>query len=186
MWSASRLAPGWTECDHVVMIDGPVVPASDPRAENLELRKEAYTMALYVAVCLIAALIAMPEGDEALVIGIIWGITIGLALAHLFAFRVSARLVGAGRVRSEDLMSAAAQLLGAAAVGVLATIPAVLVPRSVELLAVELTLAAFIACAGYLVARIGGSSRVRAVLYAVIVLALAVAIALIKNGLAGH
>lgn len=156
------------------------------RRSVLELRKEAYTMALYVAVCLIAALIAMPEGEEGHVIGIVWGITIGLALAHFFAFRVSARLVGAGRVRSEDFKAAAVQLLGAAVVGLLATISALLFPESVELVAVELVLAAFIACVGYAVARVGGASPARAVISALIVLVIAVAIALIKNGLAGH
>lgn len=63
--------------------------------QGRELR-EALTMALYVAVCLLAASIAVGGGDghpeEVNVIAAIWGITIGLALAHLFAFRVSARL----------------------------------------------------------------------------------------------
>ena len=92
----------------------------------VELRNEALTMALYVAICLLAALIALPEkrAGDLPVIGIIWGVSVGLALAHWFAFRVSARLIGAGRVRGHDLESAAAQLLGAGAVAVLAT-PAV-------------------------------------------------------------
>jgi hypothetical protein len=38
-------------------------------------------MALYVAICLLAAFAALPEtGVHAHVIGIIWGVTIGLAL----------------------------------------------------------------------------------------------------------
>ncbi|HLT95304.1 MAG TPA: hypothetical protein VK070_00810, partial [Acidimicrobiia bacterium] len=62
----------------------------------LEWRREAFTMAFYVAVCLIAALAVV--GDEASVpiLGIIWGSTVGLALAHLFAFRLAARVVGGG------------------------------------------------------------------------------------------
>ena len=60
------------------------------------MRREVLTMELYVAVCLLAASIAVGGGDghpeEVNVIAAIWGITIGLALAHLFAFRVSARL----------------------------------------------------------------------------------------------
>src|SRR5512145_2782577 len=100
-------------------------PAAEPTADPehvVELRKEAYTMALYVAICLLAALIALPGAGAAgvHVIGIIWGVSVGLALAHWFAFRVSARLIGAGRVRGHDLESAAAQLLGAGAVAVLA------------------------------------------------------------------
>src|SRR3712207_7841341 len=38
------------------------------------------------------------------------GVTLGLALAHWFAFRVSARLVGAGKIRRHDVASASAQL----------------------------------------------------------------------------
>lgn len=55
-------------------------------------------MALYVAVCLLAALIALPDrgAGHAPAFGVIWGVTVGLALAHWFAFRVSARLGLAG------------------------------------------------------------------------------------------
>jgi hypothetical protein len=72
-------------------------------------------MALYVAICLLAAFAALPETDaHARVIGIIWGVTVGLALAHWFAFRVSARMVGVGSVRPHDVESAGVQLVGAA------------------------------------------------------------------------
>ena len=39
-------------------------------------------MALYVAICLLAALAAVPEGGQAhaRVLGIVWGVTVGLAL----------------------------------------------------------------------------------------------------------
>jgi hypothetical protein len=96
-------------------------------------------MALYVAICLLAAFAALPETDaHARVIGIIWGVTVGLALAHWFAFRVSARMVGAGSLRPHDVESAGAQLAGAAGVALLASIPVVLFPASVELELVEL------------------------------------------------
>jgi hypothetical protein len=77
-------------------------------------------MALYVAICLLAAFAALPEtGAHAHAMGIIWGVTIGLAVAHWFAFRVSARLVGAGSIRPNDMASAGAQLAGAAGVALL-------------------------------------------------------------------
>ena len=144
-------------------------------------------MALYVAICLLAAFAALPETDaHARVIGIIWGVTVGLALTHWFAFRVSARMVGAGSLRPHDAESAGAQLAGAAGVALLASIPVVLFPASVELELVEFLLAAFIAVVGFAVARGGGATRARAMVYAVLVLVIAVAIALVKNGLAGH
>ena len=93
------------------MADGPAPPPPDGGEHLLELRKEAFTMALYVAICLLAALIALPERavEHTSVLGVIWGITLGLAIAHWFAFRVSARLLGAGAVRQSDLESAGAR-----------------------------------------------------------------------------
>ena len=58
-------------------------------------------MSLYVAIVLLAALMVVPDSSghgDVQVLGLVWGTTIGLALAHLFAFRVSARLVSEGRI----------------------------------------------------------------------------------------
>jgi hypothetical protein len=154
----------------------------------VELRKEAYTMALYVAICLLGALVALPTHQESdgVVIAIIWGVTVGLAMAHWFAFRVSATLVGDGKLRRHDLNLGSAQLVGAAVVALLASIPVLISPTSAELEAAELTLAAFIGVIGFAVARSGGANRLRAIFYATLVLGVAVAIALIKNALVGH
>lgn len=169
------------------MSDAPAAEQAGHHEGVVELRKEAYTMALYVAICLLAALIALPEpGVGVDVAGIIWGVTIGLAVAHWFAFRVSARLVGAGRVHQHDLESAGAQLAGAATVAILASIPVILFAEDSELLLVELVLAGFIAVVGFAVARGSGAGRARATIYALLVLVLAVAIAVLKNVLAGH
>jgi len=116
----------------------------------------------------------------------VWGTTLGLALAHWFAFRVSSRLVASGSVRRQDAAAAAAQLAGAAAVGLLATIAVLLFPDSAELDVVRLVLAALIALVGYAVARGAGASPARSMVYAVSILVIASAVALIKNVLAGH
>jgi predicted membrane protein len=63
--------------------------ASSDESEAVELRKEAWVMALYVAVCLLAALSAVAEkasDGHVRAIGIVWGTTVGLTLAHVFAF----------------------------------------------------------------------------------------------------
>jgi hypothetical protein len=154
----------------------------------VEARKEAYTMALYVAVCLLAALTAMAEQADAGhvdVFKVIWGTTVGLALAHLFAFRVSARLVAAGTIRRQDAESAAAQLAGALVV-VLATVPVLVLPGPSELDVVRDLLAAFVAAVGYAVARNAGAGRGRAAAYAATILIVAVTIAVLKNVLSGH
>ena len=72
-------------------------------------------MALYVAVCLLAALIALGEDADhghVRAFGLVWGTTLGLALAHAFAFRVSARLASGGQFGRSDAQIVLAQLAG--------------------------------------------------------------------------
>lgn len=144
-------------------------------------------MALYVAICLLAALIAVPEDDvETHVYKLIWGVTIGLAVVHWFAFRLSAQLVGEGRVGAADSAIGGAQLGGAAAVALAATIPALILEGDAEYAVVEGVLCAIVAVIGFAVAREGHAGRVRSALYAATVVLVAIAIAVAKNALAGH
>jgi len=156
---------------------------------RLELRKEAWVMALYVAVCLLAALSAVAEhaGDgHVRALGLIWGTTIGLTLAHVFAFRVSARLIAEGEIRPDDRDATVAQLIGATAVAVIATIPVLLLPATAEFDVVRWELAVLIALVGYVVAKSSGAGRTRSLVYGAVLLITAVAIALTKNVLSGH
>ncbi|WP_051551801.1 hypothetical protein [Nocardioides sp. URHA0020] len=156
--------------------------------QRVERRREANTMALYIAICLLAALTALPDSKDlhAHGLGIVWGITLGLAVAHWFAFWMATRMVSAGEFDRESLGLAAAQLTGAAAVAVLASIPLLVLPDSIELNATELWLSAFVAVVGYLSMRWGGTSRVKATAYAGAVLLAAVVIVELKNWLAGY
>jgi VIT1/CCC1 family predicted Fe2+/Mn2+ transporter len=159
------------------------------RRVDVDARREAYTMALYVSVCLLAALSAVAERTDAGqvdVFKITWGTTIGLAVAHWFAFRVSARLVAAGELGRHEVHTAAAQLVGALAVAVLVTVPVVLLPATAELDVVRLVLAGFVAAIGYAVARNSGASMRRSAIYAASILVIALAIAVLKNVLSGH
>ncbi len=168
---------------------------TDPVAEahdadyRAHLATEAITMALYVAVCLLAALIALGDrADEQHVraIGLVWGTTIGLALAHLFAFRLAARWIAGGTLTERDSAAAVAQLAGAAFVAALATVPIVLFGASVEFDLVRLMLAGLVGGAGFGVARTGGASVARSVLVGISVLLVALAVAVAKNFLGGH
>lgn len=145
-------------------------------------------MALYVAVCLLAALALVPAHDVAAfgVYHVIWGTTVGLALAHWFAFRLSARLVGEGTVHRHDVEISVVQFGGAVVVAVLATVPALLVDESAELDAVRLVVAGFIAVVGFAVASTSGASRLRSSIYAIGTLIAALVVAGVKNTLAGH
>ena len=180
-------------------LNGPTVSATGAATDDhveveghtfrQELRKEGTTMSLYVAVALLAALMAVSNttGHHVVeVLGIVWGTTIGLTLAHLFAFRVSSRLVSDGRIHPHDAKIAAAQLAGSALVALLCTIPILLFAESAELDAVRLALAGYVAIVGYMVASANGSPRGRSTVYAGAVLVVALAIAVFKNVLGGH
>ena len=146
-------------------------------------------MALYVSVCLLAATAVIAESADrghVEVLGLVWGTTVGLALAHLFAFRVSARLIGSGTVDEHDLRISGAQLVGAFAVAVLCTVPVLILSPTSELDVVRLVLAALIGLVAYLTARSGARSRTTSLVYAAFVLAVALTIAVIKYVLAGH
>ena len=55
------------------MVEVPAAGSSERHEQLVELSEEAFTMALYVAICLLAAFAALPEtGVHAHVIGIIW------------------------------------------------------------------------------------------------------------------
>jgi hypothetical protein len=156
---------------------------------HAHLATEALTMALYVAVCLLAALIALGDRAEehhVRAIALVWGTTIGLALAHLFAFRLAAKWISGGTLTEKDTAAALAQLAGAAGVAVIATIPIVLFGPSIEFDLVRLVLALLIGGAGFGAARSAGASTVRAALAGVSVLAVAVAVAVAKNYFSGH
>ncbi|MGO4256744.1 hypothetical protein [Marmoricola sp. RAF53] len=168
------------------MTPAPVEKPERHEERIVELRREGYTMALYVAICLLAAGAAAPEDHPPQTLGIIWGVTLGLALAHWFAFRVSTRLVGSGAVDRSDLELGGAQLGGAIAVAVLATIPVLLCPESYEFEAAGLLLALFVGGVAYVAKRSGGSTRGSALFYALVVLAVAVVVVEVKNRLAGH
>lgn len=146
-------------------------------------------MALYVAVCLLAALLALGEDaghGHVRALGLVWGTTIGLALAHAFAFRVSARLASNGDLTRADARIIGAQVLGAASVAGICSVPIVLVGPTAEFDAVRAALAVFIGGMGYEVARLNGARQARSLVYGTSVLAAAITIALVKNVLSGH
>ena len=98
-------------------------------------------------------------------------------------------LVPPGRIGIDSAsrcQAAGAQLVGALAVALLATIPMLVLPESVELDVVRFSLAGFIALVGFAVARSSGASRTRSIVYGGSVLVVAVTVAVLKNVLAGH
>jgi hypothetical protein len=171
--------------------DSALPVASTVGADHLQpdhLRKEGWTMALYVAICLIAALTALQSvtAVPGHILGLVWGTTVGLALAHVFAFRIAGRLVHDGDLPRADRIASVVQLASAAAVAVVVSLPVLLAPTESELDWARYTCAGIIGVVGYLVARGADRSRIRAVLFGLGVLAAATLIAALKHALAGH
>ena len=163
--------------------------SSEVEDHPLVLRREGATMALYVAICLLAALSLLRHDQvdhRSTVLEVVWGTTLGLALAHWFAFQMSARLVAGGTLRRTDGAVALAQLIGAAAVAVLASVPLIVFDGSASLAAASFAVAGFIGVIGFTVARSGGSTKVRATVFGSITLLVAAVIAVVKNVLMGH
>lgn len=153
---------------------------------DLDLRREAYSMSLYVSIVLFSALSVFdddhpPQQGEVFLLEL--GTTIGLVLAHGFASWVSTRIIGAasGEVDPWDLLRV--QLGGAVAVASLAMLAVVIAPTSLELSAARLTVAATIAAQVFLESRTRNSAA-RAALYGLAALLAGVTVATLKSLLA--
>jgi hypothetical protein len=166
-------------------------------AERERVWREATTMVLYVALVLIATLAVLPAGHSETdgsthgpvgveLIGIMWGTTIGLALAHLFAFQVAMQGLGAGLLRGQAFEEAVAQLAGAALVAALASLPVLFLPPETEQQAVPFVLAMIIGGVSYLVERAHGRTRTRSVIFGLVTLLVASVVATLKILLSSH
>ena len=151
-------------------------------AHREHLTHEAFTMALYVAICLLAALALVDTSglDRGQILELVWGTTVGLSVVHYFAFRVAGQMVTMEELAERAASVAAAQLLGATLVAAVVTVALVITPTQAELAAAKLVVAALIGAMGYLVARHSMASRWRAALFGLTVLVLAVVVAALK------
>src|SRR6266545_1348573 len=137
------------------------------------MRREAFSMSLYVSIVLFSALAAFdddhpPHRGEVFLLEL--GTTIGLVLAHGFASWVSTRIVGQAahdEVDPWDLLRV--QLGGAVAVASLAMLAVVIAPTSIELSAARLTVAGTMAAQVFLESRTRNSAT-RAAVYGLIAL----------------
>jgi hypothetical protein len=153
-------------------------------------------MVLYVSVVLLATLAVLPAGRGAggttqgpvgvELVAIIWGTTIGLSVAHWFAFQVARQGFGGGLLRGQERREALSQLLGAMLVAAVTSVPVVLFRPEIEQRAVLFLQAGLIGAVGYVVERVGGRSRVASSLFGASILVAALAVAFVKVALSGH
>jgi hypothetical protein len=146
-------------------------------------------MALYVSVVLLAELAAIPADEFPkgwAMVALIWGTTLGLALAHWFAFTVASSALTDGKIEKQDMQVGAAGVVGALLVALVATIPEVLLATRDAERVLLFVPAGFIGFGGFLVARAGDRSVRRSLLWALGFVAAGTAVAFVKLTLGGH
>ena len=115
----------------------------------------------------------------------IWRSALGVAIAHVFAFNLAARLFAGGRVAPGTRRAAWAQLAAAALVALVLTIPFVFLTLGPAIDASGFVLATLIGITAYVASREAGAGRARSLLDGVVALAIAMAVVSVKVGLSG-
>jgi hypothetical protein len=139
-------------------------------------------MALYLALVLAGEFATVSDSihSKRAAYAIIWGTTLGLTLAHVFAFNLAARLFERGRLGAEARSTIAYQVLVAIAVAIVLSLPLLVASLSTGLNFDRYLIAAGVGLTAFLVARGEEHSHVRAAAFAVAMLSLAVGVVLIK------
>jgi hypothetical protein len=152
---------------------------SDP-----SLRREADMMAFYLGITLLVALsvskdAAPPPMPELLLI--IWGTTIGLAVAHWFALGLSAYLVDDPGLHHSPRELLFSQLIMAVILAVVASIAVGVAPLvEEELFSGRVAVAVFVGALVVVESRARGHRLVRALALGAVALGLAIAVTVIK------
>ena len=157
--------------------------------ERLHRLVEATTMALYVAIALLAALAVLdPERFSAgETIGLVWGTALGLAIAHYVAFRLASHLALGRSLTRQDAEVAGLQVAGALTMPVACTITVLLFGRDGTAIDVAIwTVGLGLGAAGFLAGRANGASLVRSAILGGGVLVIGILTATAKVALGGH
>ncbi|HZA79806.1 MAG TPA: hypothetical protein VE623_25785 [Acidimicrobiales bacterium] len=166
-------------------------------AERRRIWRDATAMVLYLSIVLLAELAVLPTGHDGAggavhgpvsweLAAILWGTTIGLALAHWFAFRLATQGLRRGPLGEWDRRQALSELAGAAFVAAMASVPVLLFSDEFEQQVVPFVLALIIGGVCYLVERASQRSRAMSLLLGVIALVLGLAVATLKSVLSAH
>jgi hypothetical protein len=148
-----------------------------------ELAREAVTMALYVSLTLLAALVAIPSDDVPGTVrtaAVIWGGAAGLALAHWLAFDIAARIYRSEHLDRLHRLGGPVALAAALAVATVTSVPLLLAPDDLASEVAICILAAILATAGFGVGRRSGAGLLRSLVGALIVLGVAGLVVAIK------
>lgn len=153
-----------------------------------EVLREGSTMALYVSLSLVGVMVALPQevgpASSDAPAAVIFFTSSGLLLAHLLAFRISARLAHRGLL-TEHLRILGAQIVAGALVTAVAVVPVLVIGERTGVLVSELLLIGFVGAVAYVASRSVPVSRSRALAYVAGTVVAITAILWIKS-LVGH
>ena len=168
------------------MATGPqeTVPSHDlEELMRRELSREAVTMALYVSITLLAALVAIPSDDVPGTLrtaALIWGGAAGLALAHWVAFDIGARLFETAHLDRLHRLGGPVSLAAALMVAIVTTVPILVAPDDIASELAICVLSFILGAAGFAVGRRSGAGLVRSLAGGVLLLAVAGVVVAIK------
>jgi hypothetical protein len=165
----------------------PSAPANSS-LEATTAQREALTMALYACVVLAAEFVGMGDhlDSTSFAISVIWGTTVGLTLAHVFAFDLAARMFSEGALARDTQVAIAFQLAAGAAVAAVLTVPFLFLQPSLALDVAGYLTAGFVGLTAYGVARTAGRSSLGAVTFGVVSLVIAAVVVGVKAALSHH
>lgn len=158
----------------------PMTLTERDRADT-DVRREATTMALYVAILLLAALAATSGRlDGAHLLALIWGSTLGVAVTHWFSFTVAARLLTHEETHVAPARLLRGQMLAAGAVAAAASTATLFLPDDAEHRGAVLVTACSIGAVVYVQSRWAGATTSRSVGVAVVALVAGMVVAVVK------
>jgi hypothetical protein len=139
-------------------------------------------MGLYACIVLTAELAALDEHlDSArFALGAIWGTSVGLTLAHVFAFDLAARAFSEGPVDRDTREAIGLQVAAGTAVAVALTVPFLVLDPTPAADVAGFIAAAFVGITAYGVARGAGRSRFGAVAFGAVTLGIAAIVVSVK------
>lgn len=144
--------------------------------------REAATIGLYLSIVILALLVGLTAEDSAQhQVQIIWGTAIGLSLAHLFAFRMTALFAAGGRLTEEDKWSIGGIVVATALIAGIATVPYLLLDDVLDAQTLSMVLLlGVIAASGYASGKKAHLPTARSVMYSGVIVVLALIVVFIK------
>jgi hypothetical protein len=156
--------------------------------EEIDPLREAVNLVLYLCLVLAAEFVGLSTAaeTEAVAVEVIWGTTVGLTLAHIFAFDFAARLFSGGKLDRTARSAAILQVLAAVVLAGILSLPFLALTQTAAMQVDGFLIAALVGATAYAVGRKAGRSNAHCILFGASAVVVAAAVVLLKLKLSGH